>query len=53
MGLLDIVPAGVVSGKNLLKVFEYGKFFVHTHSRSVIAQSFNLLFSFLSFIFSS
>ena len=26
MGLLDIVPAGVVTGKNLLKVFEYGKF---------------------------
>ncbi len=25
MGLLDIVPAGVVSGKNLLKVCEYGK----------------------------
>lgn len=25
MGLLDIVPAGVVTGKNLLKVFEYGK----------------------------
>lgn len=25
MGLLDIVPAGVVSGKDLLKVFEYGK----------------------------
>jgi hypothetical protein len=25
MGILDIVPAGVVTGKNLLKVFEYGK----------------------------
>lgn len=25
MGLLDIVPAGVVTGKNLLKLFEYGK----------------------------
>lgn len=25
MGILDIVPAGVVTGQNLLKVFEYGK----------------------------
>lgn len=27
MGILDIVPAGVVTGDNLLKVFEYGKCF--------------------------
>lgn len=25
MGLLDIVPAGVVTGDNLKKLFDYGK----------------------------
>lgn len=25
MGLLDVVPAGVVTGDNLRKLFEYGK----------------------------
>jgi fructose-bisphosphate aldolase class II len=25
MGLLDIVPPGVVTGKNLLKLFEYAR----------------------------
>lgn len=25
MGLLDIVPAGVVTGQNLLKLFEYAR----------------------------
>jgi hypothetical protein len=25
MGILDIVPAGVVTGKNVYKIFEYGK----------------------------
>lgn len=25
MGLLDIVPTGVVTGKNLLKLFEYAR----------------------------
>jgi hypothetical protein len=28
MGILDIVPAGVVTGDDLLKVFQYGKLFV-------------------------
>lgn len=26
MGLLDIVPAGVVTGDNVKKIFDYGKF---------------------------
>lgn len=26
MGLLDIIPAGVVTGDNLKKLFDYGKF---------------------------
>lgn len=28
MGLLDIVPAGVVTGDNVKKIFDYGKFFI-------------------------
>lgn len=27
MGLLDIVPAGVITGDNVKKLFDYGKFF--------------------------
>lgn len=43
MGLLDIVPAGVVTGKNLLKVFEYGKYFLYILFFSWIAHNLSFL----------
>lgn len=29
MGLLDIVPAGVLTGDNVKKLFDYGKFITY------------------------
>lgn len=35
MGLLDIVPAGVVTGKNLSKVFEYGNYYTSLFFKTI------------------
>lgn len=35
MGLLDIVPAGVVTGDNVKKLFDYGMFMINASNKGL------------------
>jgi hypothetical protein len=45
MGLLDIVPAGVITGDDVRKLFNYGKFYNKSYREVFIIGNHLLLYS--------